>query len=67
MFLKRFKQLEVPILFLIIASLAYETCGLNTAIVLVVISIVRLWANYIILEEVPEDFYDEDGNVKPFS
>ena len=67
MFLKRFKQLEVPLLFLIIASFAYETLGLETAIVFVIISVVRLYLNYTILEEIPEDFYDEDGNVKPFS
>ena len=67
MFLKRFKQLEVPLLFLIIASFDYETLGLETAIVFVIISVVRLYLNYTILEEIPEDFYDEDGNVKPFS
>jgi len=56
MFLKRFKQLEVPLLFLIIASFAYETCGTTAAIVFVVISIIRLYLNYVLFEEVPEDF-----------
>ena len=64
---KRFKQFEVPVLFLIIALFAYETLGLTTTIIFVVISLIRLYLNYTILEEIPEDFYDEDGNVKPFS
>ena len=56
MFLKRFKQIEVPLLFLVIASFAYETLGLQTAIVFVVISLIRLYLNYVLFEEVPEDF-----------
>ena len=64
---KRFKQIEVPLLFLVIAAFAYETLGLTTTIIFVVISLIRLYLNYTILEEIPEDFYDEDGNVKPFS
>jgi hypothetical protein len=56
MFLKRFKQIEVPILFLIIASFAYETLGLATAITFVVISLIRLYLNYVLFEEIPEDF-----------
>ena len=56
MFLKRFKQIEVPLLFLVIASFAYETLGLQTAIVFVVISLIRLYLNYVLFEEIPEDF-----------
>ena len=56
MFLKRFKQIEVPLLFLVIASFAYETLGLETAIIFVVISLIRLYLNYVLFEEVPEDF-----------
>ena len=56
MFLKRFKQIEVPLLFLVIASFAYETLGLKTAIVFVVISLIRLYLNYVLFEEIPEDF-----------
>ena len=56
MFLKRFKQIEVPLLFLIIASFAYETLGLATAIIFVIISLVRLYLNYVLFEEIPEDF-----------
>jgi len=56
MFLKRFKQLEVPLLFLIIASFAYETCGTATAIIFIVISIIRLYLNYVLFEEIPSDF-----------
>jgi hypothetical protein len=57
---KRFKQLEVPLLFLIIASFAYETCGLSTAIIFVVISIIRLYLNYVLFEEVPSDFENKN-------
>ena len=64
---KKFKQIEVPLLFLIIAVFAYETLGLSTAVVFVIISLVRLYLNYVLFEEDPKDFYDEDGNVKPFS
>jgi hypothetical protein len=60
MFLKRFKQLEVPLLFLIIASFAYETCGLATAIVFVIISLIRLYLNYVLFEEIPEDFENKN-------
>ena len=56
MFLKRFKQIEVPLLFLVIASFAYETLGLETAIIFVVISLIRLYLNYVLFEEIPEDF-----------
>ena len=56
MFLKRFKQIEVPLLFLIIASFAYETLGPATAITFVVISLIRLYLNYVLFEEIPEDF-----------
>jgi hypothetical protein len=56
MFLKRFKQIEVPLLFLVIASFAYETLGLTTAIVFIVISLIRLYLNYVLFEEIPEDF-----------
>jgi hypothetical protein len=65
--MKRFKQLEVPLLLLIIASFAYETLGLAVAIIFVALSLMRLYLNYVLFEEVPEDFEDEDGNVKPFS
>ena len=64
---KKFKQIEVPLLFLIIAVFAYETLGLSTAVVFVIISLVRLYLNYVLFEEDPKDFYDKDGNVKPFS
>ncbi len=64
---KKFKQIEVPLLFLIIAAFAYETLGLSTAVVFVIISLVRLYLNYVLFEEDPSDFYDEDGDVKPFS
>ena len=64
---KKFKQIEVPLLFLIIAVFAYETLGLSTAVVFVIISLVRLYLNYVLVEEDPKDFYDKDGNVKPFS
>ena len=56
MFLKRFKQIEVPLLFLVIASFAYETLGLTTAIVFIVISLIRLYLNYVLFEEIPSDF-----------
>jgi hypothetical protein len=65
--MKRFKQIEVPLLFLVIASFAYETIGLGTAIIFVIISLVRLYLNYVLYEEIDEDFRDKDGNVKPFS
>jgi hypothetical protein len=65
--MKRFKQLEVPLLLLIIASFAYETLGLAVAIIFVALSLMRLYLNYVLFEEIPEDFEDEDGNVKPFS
>jgi len=64
---KKFKQIEVPLLFLIIAAFAYETLGLSTAVVFVIISLVRLYLNYVLFEEDPKDFYDKDGNVTPFS
>ena len=54
--MKRFKQIEVPLLFLIIASFAYETLGLATAIIFVIISLIRLYLNYVLFEEIPEDF-----------
>ena len=57
---KRFKQLEVPLLFLIIASFAYETCGIATAIIFVIISIIRLYLNYVLFEEIPEDFENQN-------
>ena len=60
MFFKRFKQLEVPILFLVIASFAYETIGLGAALIFVLISLLRLFLNYVLFEAVPEDFSDKD-------
>jgi len=58
--MKRFKQIEVPLLFLIIASFAYETLGLTTAIIFVIISLVRLYLNYVLFEEIPEDFENKN-------
>ena len=64
---KKFKQVEVPLLFLIIASFAYEVSGLGLALIFIIFSILRLYLNYVLFEENPRDFYDKDGNVKPFS
>ena len=57
---KRFKQIEVPLLFLIIASFAYETLGLATAVIFVIISLIRLYLNYVLFEEFPEDFENQN-------
>ena len=64
---KKFKQIEVPLLFLVIAGFAYETLGVCFAIIFIVISLVRLYLNYVLFEEDASDFYDDDGNIKPFS
>ena len=57
---KRFKQIKVPLLFLIIASFAYETLGLSTAVIFVIISLIRLYLNYVLFEEIPEDFENQN-------
>ena len=64
MFFKRFKQLEVPILFLVIASFSYEAIGLGTAIFFIIISLIRLYLNYVLFEEVPGDFTHKDKTGK---
>mgnify|MGYP003648120415 CR=1 FL=1 len=64
MFLKKFKVIEVPLLFLIIASFAYETLGLTTAIVFVVISIVRLVLNSWGFDQFYDELSDECEKLK---
>mgnify|MGYP001186991030 CR=1 FL=1 len=60
MFFKRFKQLEVPLLLLILAVFSYETGSPIGAIFLIILSVVRLYLNYVLFEEIPEDFNHKD-------
>jgi len=60
MFFKRFKQIEVPLLLLILAGFSYETGSSIGAIILIILSVVRLYLNYVLFEEIPEDFSRKD-------
>ena len=60
MFYKKFRQIEVPLLLLIIAAFSYETGSSIAAIILMILSVVRLYLNYILFEEIPEDFNHKD-------
>ena len=57
---KRFKQIEVPLLLLILAGFSYETGSSIGAIILIILSVVRLYLNYVLFEEIPEDFSRKD-------
>lgn len=60
MFYKKFRQIEAPLLLLIIAVFSYETGSSIAAIILIILSVVRLYLNYILFEEIPEDFNHKD-------